>query len=50
MLGLIMLVVPTVFVTAWVFYSFNDVELIRESQAGTRQFDDGEITMVTRNK
>jgi len=48
-LGLLMLVVPTIFVAAWVVYSLRDVELTGVSQAVTRQFADEEITMFTRN-
>ena len=48
-LGLLMLVVPTIFVTAWVVYSLKDVELTRKSQAATRQSDSWEIILATRN-
>ncbi|MDO8669780.1 MAG: hypothetical protein Q7K65_05870 [Candidatus Buchananbacteria bacterium] len=49
MLGLLVLVVPLTFVTAWVAYNLRDLELTRTSQAGTRPLSNNEIILVTRN-
>lgn len=49
MLGLFMLVVPTMFVTAWVIYSLDDIDFTVTSQVETNRVDNKEITLATRN-
>ena len=48
-LGLLMLVVPTIFVSAWIRYSLSEYELSANFQAETRQNHQEEIFLATRN-
>ncbi len=49
-LGLIMLVVPTMFVAAWVFYNFNNLELVQKTQVVTKPWESVELTLLSNNK